>query len=64
VCRTLHKHEEGRFIEIAQKMGVEPPFVTELICKLEKQKWLKPWIILKISVKIVQLTEKVLKTKW
>lgn len=42
VLGLLAKKADGlRFIEIAQNMGVEPPFVTELISQLEKQKLVK-----------------------
>lgn len=42
VLGLIHKSTQGlRFIEIAQRMGVEPPFVTELISRLEKQKLVK-----------------------
>jgi MarR family transcriptional regulator for hemolysin len=38
ILGLLDEKKEGmRFSEIAQKMGVEPPFITELISKLEKQ---------------------------
>jgi DNA-binding MarR family transcriptional regulator len=39
ILGLLRESENGlRYIEIAQSMGVEPPFVTELVAKLFKQK--------------------------
>ncbi len=63
ILGLLHKHEEGlRFIEVAQKMGVEPPFVTELISQLEKQKMIKTMDNPQDKrAKIVQLTDKGIK---
>ncbi len=60
VMGLIHKTDTGlRFIEIAQKMGVEPPFVTELISRLEKQKMVKTMDNPQDKrAKIVQLTDK------
>jgi DNA-binding MarR family transcriptional regulator len=60
VLGLLHKSENGlRFIEIAQKMGVEPPFITELISQLEKQKLVKTMDNPQDKrAKIVQLSDK------
>lgn len=38
ILGLLYENDDGqRYIEIAQSMGVEPPFVTELVSKLLKQ---------------------------
>lgn len=60
VMGLIHKTDNGlRFIEIAQRMGVEPPFVTELISRLEKQKLVRTMDNPQDKrAKIVQLTEK------
>ncbi|HRN69980.1 MAG TPA: MarR family transcriptional regulator [Candidatus Woesebacteria bacterium] len=63
VLGLLEKNKNGlRFIEIAQHMGVEPPFITELITQLEKQKLVKTMDNPEDKrAKIVQLTEKGIK---
>lgn len=60
VLGLLAKNLDGmRFIEIAQQMGVEPPFITELISQLEKQRLVKTMDNPQDKrAKIVQLTEK------
>ncbi|KKQ38898.1 MAG: MarR family transcriptional regulator [Candidatus Roizmanbacteria bacterium GW2011_GWA2_37_7] len=37
----FQKPEGGRFVEISQEMGVEPPFVTELVTVLKKKGFVK-----------------------
>ena len=38
ILGLLYENKEGqRYIEIAQSMGVEPPFITELVSTLLKQ---------------------------
>jgi DNA-binding MarR family transcriptional regulator len=38
ILGLLYENSEGqRYVEIAQSMGVEPPFITELVAKLLKQ---------------------------
>ncbi len=39
ILGLLNESQEGiRYTNIAKRMGVEPPFVTELVSKLEKKK--------------------------
>lgn len=56
----LYKNKEGmRYVELAQSMGVEPPFITELISALTRQKLVQYRDSDKNKrAKIVSLTEK------
>ena len=63
VLGLLHKAHEGlKFGDIAIELGVEPPFVTELVNGLEKRKYIaiKESPVDKRS-KIVKLTNKAIK---